>query len=83
MAEDVFENGLAKAIYMGGGVSKLARMMGVQRNIFIYWQKRGYPTQGYILHILEAVDPECESLKPWELLNPALRDLVKSVIAKD
>ena len=66
--------GVAKAIAKAGGVSALARHLGVTRQRVQNWYKQGWVPKDYVVEI------EAEfGVSRRELLQPEIRDLTAGV----
>ena len=72
----VVRTGLDKAIALAGSQEKLALSMGVSQQAISEWVARGFLPVGRIDDVLNAVDPGCKTIKPRDLLDPELLELM-------
>lgn len=69
---DPTATGLARAVTVAGGVSKMARAMSVSRQIMYMWLQRGYVPTGRAAEI-----EKLSQVPARELIDPKLRTLVE------
>ena len=68
--------GLDKAIALAGSQEKLALSMGVSQQAISEWVSRGFLPVGRVDDVLNAVDPGCKTIRPRDLLDPELVELM-------
>jgi hypothetical protein len=76
------ETGLDRAIGLAGSQAKLALSIGTSQQAVSEWVARGFLPVGRIDDVLNAVDPGCKHIKPRDLLDPELIELMDRQFAK-
>jgi DNA-binding transcriptional regulator YiaG len=73
------ETGIEKAVKLAGTQAHLATRLGVTQQAVCEWVQRGWVPEGRIDDVLNAVDKDCSSIKPRELLDPKIVRLVDRI----
>ena len=64
--------GIEKAVEIAGGQVPLATRIGVTQQAISEWVRFGFVPDRRIDDVLNAVDKNCQSIRPRDLLDPKL-----------
>lgn len=64
--------GIDNAVEIAGSQRRLALHLNVSQQAISEWVKRGFVPDNRVDDVLNAVDPNCESIRPRDLLDPEL-----------
>lgn len=73
-------NGIERAITMAGGQQQLAELMGRTQQAVSLWLDQGYVPSNMIPGVMNAVDPDGDSLRPRDLMDPFIINLIDNAL---
>ena len=80
LEENNSPTGIERAITMAGGQALLAERMGRTQQAVSLWLDQGYVPSHMIPGVLNAVDPDGDCLRPRDLMDPFIKNLIDNAL---
>jgi DNA-binding transcriptional regulator YdaS (Cro superfamily) len=77
------ETGIDKAVQLAGSQRRLAKLLRITQQAVQQWVETGYVPQGRVDDVLDAVDPGCEHVRPRDLMDPMVVEMVDRAFGEE